>query len=61
MGCEVSWFSPLCDGDYLLLPSGYLADIDSVAFAAGIAPLLTGSVKPEGVVPDHQLCPLFVG
>lgn len=71
MGCEVSWFSALCDDDYeflgvadpalrsswehcrdialaaesagydnLLLPSGYAMGIDSVAFAAGIAPLL---------------------
>lgn len=71
MGCEVSWFGPLCDEDYeflgvpdaalraswehcrgivlgaeeagydnLLLPSGYPAGLDSVAFAAGIAPLL---------------------
>jgi alkanesulfonate monooxygenase len=70
-GCEVSWFSALCDDDYeflgvadpalasswahcrdialaaesggydnLLLPSGYAMGIDSVAFAAGIAPLL---------------------
>jgi alkanesulfonate monooxygenase len=72
MGCEVSWFSALCDDDYeflgvpeaglqsswehcrnialiaeqagydsLLLPSGYAMGIDSVAFAAGIAPLLS--------------------
>ena len=71
-GCEVSWFSALCDDDYeflgvadprlrsswehcrdialtaeaggydnLLLPSGYTLGIDSVAFAAGIAPLLS--------------------
>ncbi|HET9898768.1 MAG TPA: LLM class flavin-dependent oxidoreductase [Streptosporangiaceae bacterium] len=71
MGCEVSWFCPLCDEDYeflgvpdpllesswehcsgialgaeeagydnLLLPSDYGKGIDSVAFAAGIAPLL---------------------
>jgi alkanesulfonate monooxygenase len=71
MGCEVSWFSALCDDDYeflgvpdpalqsswehcrdialgaecagydsILLPSGYAMGIDSVAFAAGIAPLL---------------------
>ncbi len=71
MGCEVSWFGPLCDDDYeflgvpdpallsswehcrnvvlraeeagydnLLLPSNYAIGIDSVAFAAGIAPLL---------------------
>jgi alkanesulfonate monooxygenase len=71
MGCEVSWFGPLCDEDYeflgvpdaalrstwehcrgialgaeqagydnLLLPSTYALGIDSVAFAAGIAPLL---------------------
>jgi sulfoquinovose monooxygenase len=71
MGCEVSWFAPLCDEDYeflgvpdarlrsswehcrgialgaeeagydnLLLPSSYAPGIDSVAFAAGIAPLL---------------------
>jgi sulfoquinovose monooxygenase len=71
MGCEVSWFGPLCDEDYeflgvpdaallsswehcrgialgaeeagydnLLLPSNYAPGIDSVAFAAGIAPLL---------------------
>lgn len=71
MGCEVSWFGPLCDEDYeflgvpdaalrsgwehcrgiaigaeeagydnLLLPSDYARGIDSVAFAAGIAPLL---------------------
>jgi alkanesulfonate monooxygenase len=71
MGCEVSWFSGLCDDDYeflgvpdpgllsswehcrnialdaeeagydnLLLPSDYAIGIDSVAFAAGIAPLL---------------------
>lgn len=71
MGCEVSWFGPVCDEDYeflgvpdpallsswehcrgivlgaeeagydnLLLPSGYPAGLDSLAFAAGIAPLL---------------------
>jgi alkanesulfonate monooxygenase len=71
VGCEVSWFGPLCDDDYeflgvpdpallsswehcrnvvlraeeagydnLLLPSNYAIGIDSVAFAAGIAPLL---------------------
>jgi alkanesulfonate monooxygenase len=71
MGCEVSWFGPLCDEDYeflgvpdprlrsswehgrdvvlgaeaagfdnLLLPSNYATGIDSVAFAAGIAPML---------------------
>ncbi len=71
MGCEVSWFSALCDDDYeflgvteprlqsswehcrnialvaeqagydnLLLPSGYAIGIDSIAFAAGIAPSL---------------------
>ena len=71
MGCEISWFAPLCDDDYeflgvpdpalmsswehcrgialraeeagfdnLLLPSNYMIGIDSVAFAAGIAPLL---------------------
>ncbi len=71
MGCEVSWFSGLCDDDYeflgvpdpglastwqhcknialaaeeagydnLLLPSDYAIGIDSVAFAAGIAPHL---------------------
>ncbi len=71
MGCEVSWFGPLCDDDYeflgvpdpallsswehcrgivqraeeagfdnLLLPSSYAIGIDSVAFAAGVAPLL---------------------
>lgn len=71
MGCEVSWFSALCDDDYeflgetdsqllsswehcrnialvaeqagydnLLLPSGYSMGIDSIAFAAGMAPLL---------------------
>jgi alkanesulfonate monooxygenase len=71
MGCEVSWFGPLCDEDHeflgitdpallsswehcrgivlaaeeagydnLLLPSNYAPGIDSVAFAAGIAPLL---------------------
>ncbi len=71
MGCEISWFAPLCDDDYeflgvpdpaltsswehcrgvalraeeagfdnLLLPSNYSTGIDSVAFAAGVAPLL---------------------
>jgi alkanesulfonate monooxygenase len=71
MGCEISWFAPLCDEDYeflgvrdaallsswehvrgvalradeagydnMLLPSNYLTGIDSVAFAAGIAPQL---------------------
>jgi alkanesulfonate monooxygenase len=71
MGCEVSWFGPLCDDDYeflgvpdaallsswehcrgivqraeeagfdnLLLPSNYAPGIDSIAFAAGVAPLL---------------------
>ncbi len=71
MGCEVSWFSALCDDDYeflgvpearlrsswehcrnialiaeqagydnLLLPSGYAMGIDSIAFAAGLAPML---------------------
>jgi alkanesulfonate monooxygenase len=71
MGCEVSWFGPICDDDYeflgvpdtallsswehcrgivqraeeagfdnLLLPSNYTLGIDSVAFAAGVAPLL---------------------
>jgi alkanesulfonate monooxygenase len=71
MGCEVSWFGPVCDEDYeflgvrdaallsswehcrgialgaeeagydnLLLPSDYALGIDSIAFAAGIAPLL---------------------
>jgi len=71
MGCEVSWFAPLCDEDYeflgvpepglrsswehcrgvalradeagfdnMLLPSNYMTGIDSVAFAAGIAPEL---------------------
>lgn len=71
MGCEISWFGPLCDDDYeflgvpdpalmstwehvknvalraeeagfdnLLLPSNYATGIDSVAFAAGIAPQL---------------------
>jgi alkanesulfonate monooxygenase len=71
MGCEISWFGPICDEDYeflgvpdqalratwehcrgialgadeagfdnLLLPSDYARGIDSVAFAAGIAPLL---------------------
>ncbi len=71
MGCEISWFGPLCDEDYeflgvpdpalkstwehvknvalraeeagfdnLLLPSNYTTGIDSVAFAAGIAPHL---------------------
>ena len=71
MGCEISWFGPVCDEDYeflgvpdpgllsgwehsknvvlraeeggfdnLLLPSNYATGIDSIAFAAGIAPLL---------------------
>jgi alkanesulfonate monooxygenase len=71
VGCEISWFAPLCDDDYeflgvpdpaltsswehcrgvalraeeagfdnLLLPSNYSTGIDSVAFAAGVAPLL---------------------
>jgi alkanesulfonate monooxygenase len=71
VGCEISWFGPLCDEDYeflgvadpalrsgwehcrgivqraeeagfdnLLLPSNYMTGIDSVAFAAGVAPLL---------------------
>ena len=71
MGCEVSWFGPVCDEDYeflgvpdpallsswehcrgivlgaeeagydnLLLPSGYPAGLDSLAFAAGVAPFL---------------------
>jgi alkanesulfonate monooxygenase len=71
VGCEISWFAPLCDEDYeflgvpdpafisswvhcrnvalradeagydnLLLPSNYQTGIDSVAFAAGVAPLL---------------------
>jgi len=71
VGCEISWFAPLCDEDYeflgvpdpalmsswthcrnvaqradeagydnLLLPSNYITGIDSVAFAAGVAPLL---------------------
>src|SRR6266851_5637507 len=71
VGCEISWFAPLCDEDYeflgvpdpalmsswehcrnvalradeagydnLLLPSNYATGIDSVAFAAAIAPLL---------------------
>jgi alkanesulfonate monooxygenase len=71
MGCEISWFAPLCDDDYeflgvhdpalisswdhdrgialraeeagydnMLLPSNYATGIDSVAFAAGIAPQL---------------------
>ena len=71
MGCEISWFGPVCDEDYeflgvpdpallsgwehsknvvlraeeggfdnLLLPSNYGTGIDSVAFAAGVAPLL---------------------
>jgi len=70
-GCEISWFSALCDDDYeflgipdpslistfehcrditlaadrngfdnILLPSGYTLGIDSVAFAAGVAPML---------------------
>jgi alkanesulfonate monooxygenase len=71
VGCEISWFGPLCDEDYeflgvpdpgllsswehtrgvvlradeagydnLLLPSNYMTGIDSVAFAAGVAPQL---------------------
>jgi alkanesulfonate monooxygenase len=71
VGCEISWFGPLCDEDHeflgvpdpgllsswehtrgivlradeagfdnLLLPSNYLPGIDSIAFAAGVAPLL---------------------
>jgi alkanesulfonate monooxygenase len=71
VGCEISWFGPICDEDYeflgvpdrallsgwehsknvvlraeeagfdnLLLPSNYGTGIDSVAFAAGVAPLL---------------------
>ena len=71
MGCEVSWFGPVCDEDYeflgvpdpallsswehsrnvvlraeeagfdnLLLPSNYAIGIDSIAFAAGVAPML---------------------
>ncbi len=71
MGCEISWFGPLCDEDHeflgvpdpgllsswehtrgivlradeagfdnVLLPSNYMTGIDSVAFAAGIAPQL---------------------
>jgi alkanesulfonate monooxygenase len=71
VGCEVSWFGPICDDDYeflgvpdpallsgwehcrnvvlraeeagfdnLLLPSNYAIGIDSIAFAAGVAPLL---------------------
>jgi alkanesulfonate monooxygenase len=71
MGCEVSWFGPLCDEDHeflgvpdpalmstwehdrgivlraeeagfdnLLLPSDYAPGMDSIAFAAGIAPQL---------------------
>ena len=71
MGCEISWFAPLCDEDYeflgvpdpalrsswehvrniglraeeagfdnMLLPSNYSTGIDSVAFAAGLAPYL---------------------
>lgn len=71
MGCEISWFAPLCDEDYeflgvpdpgllsswehargialraeeagydnMLLPSNYATGIDSVAFAAGMAPEL---------------------
>jgi alkanesulfonate monooxygenase len=71
VGCEISWFAPLCDDDYeflgvpdpalrsswehcrgvglraeeagfdnMLLPSNYSTGIDSVAFAAGLAPLL---------------------
>jgi alkanesulfonate monooxygenase len=71
LGCEISWFAPLCDDDFeflgvpdpgllsswehvrgvalradeagydnMLLPSNYSTGIDSVAFAAGIAPQL---------------------
>jgi alkanesulfonate monooxygenase len=71
VGCEISWFGPICDDDYeflgvpdpallsswehiknivlraeeagfdnLLLPSNYAIGLDSVAFAAGVAPLL---------------------
>jgi alkanesulfonate monooxygenase len=71
VGCEISWFAPLCDEDYeflgvpdpalksswehvrniglraeeagfdnMLLPSNYSIGIDSVAFAAGMAPYL---------------------
>jgi alkanesulfonate monooxygenase len=71
MGCEVSWFGPLCDEDHeflgvpdpalmsswehdrgivlgaeeagfdnLLLPSDYAPGMDSIAFAAGMAPWL---------------------
>jgi alkanesulfonate monooxygenase len=71
VGCEVSWFGPVCDEDYeflgvpdpallsswehsrnvvlraeeagfdnLLLPSNYAIGIDSIAFAAGVAPML---------------------
>ena len=71
MGCEISWFGPICDDDYeflgvpdpallsswehcrnvvlraeeagfdnLLLPSNYAIGIDSIAFAAGVAPML---------------------
>jgi len=70
-GCEISWFSALCDDDYeflgvpdpsllstfdhcrditltadrngfdnILLPSGYTLGIDSVSFAAGVAPMV---------------------
>jgi len=71
VGCEISWFGPICDDDYeflgvpdpallsswehcrnvvlraeeagfdnLLLPSNYAIGIDSIAFAAGVAPML---------------------
>jgi alkanesulfonate monooxygenase len=71
VGCEISWFGPLCDDDYeflgvpdpglvsswehtrgvvlradeagfdnLLLPSNYITGIDSLVFAAGVAPML---------------------
>jgi alkanesulfonate monooxygenase len=71
VGCEISWYAPLCDDDFeflgvpdpalrsgwehlrnvtlraeeagydnLLLPSNYAPGIDTVAFAAGVAPLL---------------------
>lgn len=74
-GCEVAWFSALCDDDYeflgqpdqrlassfghcrtivqtaeqlgfdnILLPSGYALGIDTLAFAAGMAPL-TSRIK----------------
>ncbi len=70
-GCEVSWFSALCDDDYaqlgvhdpslrsslehcgdivrtaqtagfdnVLLPSGYALGIDTIAFAAAMAPII---------------------